>query len=245
MVWVSSASGTGSVAVDTAAFATLEGAVEGDRFGSALLAADLDGDGTEDQVVGAMGEEAVWVFQDPVSGALTTTDASGSIAGPGSSSLFGYDLVAGDDDGDGYPDLYVSAPKYSGTATRSGGIWLFHGPISSAGETAASAFIEGTGTNDYAGDQLSGADLDLDGNGDLVFTYGYHYWDGATSRSAAGEADGHVFLGPLAGSHDTDDAEVVIDDCETILLPGDLDGDGWDDIGWADGDLFLASWPGF
>mgnify|MGYP007066231371 CR=1 FL=1 len=67
-----------------------------------------------------------------------------------------------------------------------------------------------------------------------------------------------MFLGsfPTTGSDDIssggvitdthyDDADVVIEDADVPLLPGDQDGDGWGDIGWSDDDRYLVSFPGY
>jgi hypothetical protein len=98
---------------------------QGDQFGWSLAAADVNGDTTDDLVVGAPGEDlgegagagAVSIFRGSAETGLTGDGAqlvdqdTAGVAGssqPGDS--FGYDVATGDLDGDGIADLAVGVP---------------------------------------------------------------------------------------------------------------------------------------
>mgnify|MGYP002622607842 CR=1 FL=1 len=80
-----------------------------DRFGSALAAADLNGDGDDELVIGVPGESAVQVLAGTRSGGLTR-DHNVLITGPRHSG-FGAALATGEFTGDRAHDLVVAAPN--------------------------------------------------------------------------------------------------------------------------------------
>ncbi|MES5821149.1 FG-GAP repeat protein [Streptomyces sp. RG80] len=122
-----------------------------DRFGAAISAADLDGDGYADLVVGASGEEAggrtgslavVWGGTQGLSGA--TAVASGTLS----------DTAIGDFDGDG--DLDVATPRS-----------LLTGPFDRTKGAAAVGELS-LDPVDYRTNALAAGDIDHDGIADLV-----------------------------------------------------------------------------
>lgn len=93
------------------------------RFGAALVAVDLDGNGSDELVVGAPLEEAVFGAGQPAEGVIyvgsfvqgTTwlplhQDSPGIADSPEGGDIFGTALAFGDIDGDDVADLVVSAP---------------------------------------------------------------------------------------------------------------------------------------
>ncbi|MCP9206694.1 FG-GAP-like repeat-containing protein [Streptomyces sp. NEAU-Y11] len=115
------------------------GAAEtGDDFGSALTAADVDGDGKDDLVAGAPGEAigtaaragSVTILKGGTKGILDARGAADAVAyqqnSPGvlgvaqAGDTFGAALATGDHNGDGVPDLSVAAP---GENSAAGGVW--------------------------------------------------------------------------------------------------------------------------
>ncbi len=114
------------------------GALRHGNHGHRLVAADVDGDGTEDLVVSALGNFAVdgtkragqvLVYFDP----LGEGERIGIIEDPTRDAKdpgrFGMDLDAADVDGDGAAEVLIGAPRRDGGGVKDAGIgWLFRGP---------------------------------------------------------------------------------------------------------------------
>ncbi|MCK6529282.1 FG-GAP-like repeat-containing protein [Myxococcota bacterium] len=168
---------------------------------------DLDGDGQADLVVA--GDDAAWVFLGPVVGDLSVDDADWAFSFTG----IGYSLAsAGDLDGDGTGDVVI--PGYEGG-------WLAFGPFGTGTEVVLT--VAGS-----PGALLAPAgDVNGDGAADLLM-----------GDPDAGGGDGAVcvFYGPFAAAPDLATAM----DCAVgsggeeagteVLGPGDVDGDGFDDL---------------
>lgn len=122
---------------------------EQDRFGFALAAGDLDGDGYADLAVGVPYED----WNDPDTGIVQVlygaagglTDVGNQVWRQGSAGIidneeaddrFGFALAAGDFDGDGYTDLAIGVPYEAIEATdQAGAVHALYG--SAAGLAAA------------------------------------------------------------------------------------------------------------
>jgi hypothetical protein len=118
-----------------AAEVVLTGESLGDHAGASLALGDFDGDGVLDLIVGASGDDdggadagAAYVLYGPVdtSGSLLGADAKlvGEDADDAAGEAVG---VAGDIDGDGIEDLFVSAPGDDEGGSGAGAIYLFAG----------------------------------------------------------------------------------------------------------------------
>ena len=162
------------------------GAIEaGDRHGTAVAAADFNGDGYDDLAMGSSLENVgslanagmVIVEYGTAHGvthvgavAITEADAGGADQ---AGAKFGYALATGDFNNDGYGDLAIGAPGSdagSGNA-EAGEIHLMHG--SPSGLLAATPVNQSDlGGGREAGDQfgysLAVGDFDLDGYDDLA-----------------------------------------------------------------------------
>ncbi|MFD9650948.1 hypothetical protein [Streptomyces mirabilis] len=181
----------------------------GDHFGGSLTAADLDGDGFTDLVVGAPGEDigsardvglqtVVWGG----AGGLATA----TTVGQGRS-----EIRAGDFDGDGHLDL---ATAYQ----------MRYGPFGRNGSAARTGPLVDLDVRVYA---MEAGDVDGDGTTDLVVSSGpWDSDDGGTIppprlRLLKGTENGLV-AGPFIAYPDTVSAD-------SIAL-GDIDADGRSDV---------------
>ena len=123
------------------------GSEANDHFGSALAAGDFDGDGLDELVIGAAGEDvfgsggcgAVTVLQGRAAGLVGTPVRQlwpgGFPAGmiPGDSNVganYGSALAAGDFDGNGFADLVIGAPNRTAASTvAAGAVAVIYGQL--------------------------------------------------------------------------------------------------------------------
>ncbi|MES2642408.1 MAG: integrin alpha [Myxococcota bacterium] len=217
------------------------------------------------------GNEAgkVYLFRGPIGSGLTDAGAAsvawiGEARGDSAGTAVS---PAGDVDGDGEIDLLVGAPGNDAGGGGAGRVYLLRGPFADGAVTLADAWATFTGTSTAAppafahgaatgGDALGNAlaalgDVDGDGFGDVLL--------GADGTEAAGPGSGAVWLvrGPVAeGDHPSADADAVLVGPGpaayaggTVAGPGDLDGDGLDDLlvsadGWEGGRVYVVLGPG-
>ncbi|KOU70115.1 hypothetical protein ADK57_12505 [Streptomyces sp. MMG1533] len=181
----------------------------GDHFGSHLTAADLDGDGFTDLVVGAPGED-IGTARD----VGLNTVLWGGVGGLATATGIGQgraETQAGDFDGDGHLDL---ATAYQ----------MRYGPFSRTGGAARTGPLVDLDVRVYA---MRAGDVDGDGTTDLVVSSGS--WDSDDGGSIPppqlqllkGTEDG-LAAGPFIASPDTVSAD-------SIAL-GDIDDDGRQDV---------------
>ena len=218
----------------------LSGAAANDRAGYALAAADLDGDGADDLVIGApnarSGSAAVgiaYVIAGPLSGSVDLSSAGVELRGATTGERVGYAVAAaGDTDGDGQVELIVGAPWARGAAGSEAGVaYLVEGPVTTSGRltSLAMASLSGAAASEHAGTAVAGAgDVDGDGYDDLLV--------GAPGAAPRGAGAAYVVRGPVTGSLDLAAADTVIsgdapsDELGTAVTAADLDGDGLSDV---------------
>ncbi|MCK6527006.1 integrin alpha [Myxococcota bacterium] len=210
---------------------------------SVALAGDVDGDGVADALVGSPGASnrlggstlaqagAAYLLAGPLAPDHALTAGAARTYGGEGDDHAGTAVAAGDVDGDGVPDLVVSAPGARPGGTGSGAVYVFSGPAAgSMGPDSASGTLAGESAEDSAGSALAVGDVDGDGIADVVV--------GAPGRDSGGSDAGAVYvvLGPIAGTVDLADADAVLlgeaaDDRAGISVAvGDVDGDGLADV---------------
>jgi len=143
-----------------------------DYFGGLLkIVPDTDGDGREDLLVRAAGEDTVYLFTAPSLGTSTVSarNAAATFTNTSASS-WGQGMAAGDLDGDGDAEVVLTEPNGEGNVfiydNRGAG---FSGTLSTS---AAAARIHGD--YDYFGYSAAIGDVDDDGGAELlVGAYGY------------------------------------------------------------------------
>ncbi|MEM7587733.1 MAG: hypothetical protein AAF560_30375 [Acidobacteriota bacterium] len=160
---------------------------EDDNLGDALEAADFDGDGAAELVIGVpqatllLEEEGMAYVVPGVPGDALDTNATtsltqGVLTGKPLelTARFGSQAMAGDFDGDGYPDLAISAPLANAEGVANAGLtWIVRGhpnglQIENALEISHADVALGALPNDSFGLQLLSADFDANGADDLV-----------------------------------------------------------------------------
>lgn len=217
--------------------AVINGIEFNELLGTSLAAADLDGDGIDDLVVGAprpnlsgAGTGTAYVFYGPVTGSRSASSADATITGEHLNDEFGSSVAAGDVDGDGIADLFVGASQFS--AGRSGKAYLFHGPLTGfVSAASADAILDGEAAGDLYGDAVAIAgDVDGDGFGDFLV--------GGEFSDTIGPHAGRAFLyrGPLSGAVSAERADAVFTGATGnalgihVAAAGDLDADGRADL---------------
>ena len=228
--------------------AVLRGSSADDIAGTDLaFLGDTNGDGFDDFAVGARGAQetsgygrfdgTVWVVHGPVSGSLWLADLGEAWTPATEWEGIGHTLAAvGDVTGDGSPDLLVGAPNDSSYTFMAGAAWILDGPAPGGGSFSdAEVQIYGTNQSHHFGAAVSGlGDVDGDGLNDFVIS------DPSWFRGGTYAGRLSVFLGPVSGSLVDSAADVsVYGTSNTLYLasegyelggPGDLDGDGHDDL---------------
>jgi hypothetical protein len=217
--------------------------------GSVSGAGDVDGDGLDDILVGAEGNDdggdragKTYLILGASLGATSTIDLSTAdyhFVGENEDDRSGYTVAsAGDVDADGLDDILIGAYEHN---AGTGKAYLILG--ASLGQTTildlslADHQFVGERMSDHAGKTLASAgDVDGDGRDDLII--GASNYDGAGIHNS-GRA--YLILGSTLGQTtlpiNLSSADVVMDGAahmlgagEWVSSAGDVDGDGWADL---------------
>ena len=226
-----------------------------DRFGTAVLAADIDGSGALDLIGGAplgngTGPDAgyVWVLYDPSLGSCGTTTAlaDGTINGVRSANNFGAELAAGDIDGDGVDDLIASAPNATTDSSGGGSAYVFTtAPTGSISARSAQHTMLGEATAGALGTDLAVA-RDGDAWPTLLTTAPYAGVHGTAQGALYAwgytpdflDEDGDGFVDARVGGNDCDDLNPDAFPGGLDLPDDSVDGDC---DGWTDGVVVVRS----
>ena len=222
----------------SAADAKLIGESSDDRAGLFNSAADTNGDGFDDVLVGAFKDDsggsdagAVYLVLGPTTGNMDLSSSDAKLIGERGGDYAGYAVsTAGDVNADGYEDIAVGA-FFAGHA--SGTTYVVLGPVSGNLSLAdADAIIAGESSYDDSGNSLAGiGDMDGDGNADLLI--------GSPGECSGGTDAGaaYIVLGPMSGSFDLSSADAKFigeydyDEAgERVSSAGDVDADGTPDL---------------
>jgi hypothetical protein len=211
--------------------AKLVGEAASDSAGNTVAGAgDVDGDGRDDLLVGAVGDDeggsyagAAYLVLGPVTGTLDLSLADAKLVGEEASDYVGAIAGAGDVDRDGHDDVLVGAPGAYGDRDAAGAAYLVLGPVTGTFDLSlADAKLVG----DYAGAGVAGAgDVDGDGHDDVLVI-----------PEIYSEAPTYLVLGPVTGTLDLSlaDAMLMSEQRDENMTrgsgAGDVDADGRDDL---------------
>jgi len=204
--------------------------ISGDRLGSGMHGADVDGDGANDLLAGADnagdGAGAVYVFPGPLPpGEMDTSAATASWEGEQPGDWLGNLLTSADLDGDGLEEVVGAAHGWPAN-DRFGRVYVLRADAPKLAD--AGAVIDGDSAWQHLGGGLTSADLDGDGQDDQAV--------GSPAYYTIYPGRALVFFGPLQGSLSSADADLSFvgeapgDGAGWALSAGDVDGDGAPDL---------------
>ncbi|MBK9366324.1 MAG: FG-GAP repeat protein [Deltaproteobacteria bacterium] len=222
---------------------TLTGTSTSGRLGYSVAGAgDVNADGYDDLLIGAPGVTSytgrAYVHNGSTSG--ISASVSTTLVGFATGDYFGYAVAgAGDVDKDGYDDVAVGAPYYGSY----GQLKVFHGTSSGTFSVAKTTITPSGSFDNFTGLTPLG-DSNGDGYDDLLY-----FADGNQSDSF--DAGHYVLRGKSTGMATsvsqtfTEDLPYAVTDFEAA---GDVNGDGFQDIGIVDstgrGFLYLGDTDG-
>ena len=213
-----------------------EGNQAGAHFSEALgTAGDVNGDGYDDVIIGALyyhngqvDEGRVYVYLGSAVGLSTEPDwaAEGNQAGGHFGTAVG---TVGDVNGDGYDDVVIGAPYYDGGLTDAGAAFIYHGSPTGLSSTPDWVVVGDQSAANYGNAVGLAGDVNDDGYDDVIVAAQWY------DNGQVVEGKVYLYLGSAAGVSTTpawsDEGEQANAwyGC-SLGTAGDVDADGYDDF---------------
>ncbi len=174
--------------------AALAGEEGDDAAGTSVAAADVDGDGRDDVLVGApgayvgsAGAGAAYLVLGPVEGETSLSGADATFLGLEDGDATGTSVAALGASGSGPLDVLVGAPGHGAGGPHAGAVFLVRAPFSGRVDLArADATCLGEDQADQAGTAIASGDVDGDGLADVLI--------GAPGENAGGPYAGAAYV---------------------------------------------------
>jgi hypothetical protein len=238
----------------------LDSASSNDRFGTALAAADFNGDGYDDLAIGVPWDDfgsvanagSVHILYGSGSG---LTDSGDQVFSQDTTAVegvaeeddaFGESLAVGDLNCDGYADLVVGVPNEAlGSAAAAGAVNVLYGSsggLSASGDQAwsqdSSGILGASEADDYFGLYVAVGDFDGAGCDDLAIAAPYEAIGAESDAGSVNVILGTSGTGLTSSSNalwhqDVSNVEGTAEEYDgwgTRLHAVDLDGDDYDDL---------------
>jgi FG-GAP repeat protein/hemolysin type calcium-binding protein len=173
----------------------------GANFGASVgWAGDINKDGFADLIIGAplwnsnqyTDEGKVWVYFCSATGpggTPWTADPANQVG-----AWFGTTVASGDVNGDGYPDVVLGAPRWDGSATAEGRVYVYHGSATGLPSSPSTTRDPTDQANAWFGQSVAVGDVNGDGKSDVLV--GAPGFDGA---GGADRGEAYVYLGSASG----------------------------------------------
>lgn len=209
-----------------------EGAQDNAYYGySVASAGDVNGDGYSDVIVGAYlydngqtDEGRIYIYHGSSTGLNPTANTVSE--SNSANAQFGYSVsTAGDVNGDGFSDVIVGGPNWTG----SGRVYVFHGSLAGI-NTVWNYGLNADGSGEYFGCSVSTAgDVNGDGYSDVIVG-AENYSNGQSQEGRA-----YIFNGSSTGLNTSYSwvAEANQTDARyghSVSTAGDVNGDGYSDV---------------
>jgi hypothetical protein len=212
----------GGASMDTTADVTFTGESTGDRLGyRASAAGDVNNDGFDDVIVGAIGYSSftgrAYIY---LGGSSMDNTADVTLTGEASGNYFAASTAGGDFNNDGYSDVIVGAYQYSSNTGRA---YVYYGGASM--DNVADVTMTGETTNNYFGAYVTGGDIDNDGYDDAIV--GATFYSNDTGRV-------YIFRGSASLDNTADVTLTGNAEGDELGYPvtviGDVNDDGYNDV---------------
>jgi len=223
----------GGLVMNNVADVTLSGENAGNYFAySVSFAGDVNGDGYDDVIAGAFGNDAggnnagrAYIY---FGGPVMDNDADVILTGAADGDYFAQSVSsAGDVNGDGYADVIVGSPLNAAGGSDAGSAYIYLGGVFM--DNIADVILTGAAAGDLLGFSVATArDVNGDGYDDVIV--------GARYNDAVGINTGSAYI--YFGGTDMDNKSDVIltgfmsygDFGYSVSAAGDINGDGYQDV---------------